>query len=116
MPKLNNNQSDLQLGFTRGLSPIMAALIVSEVILQAKLQTSNLYYIGYIRQSKGIWCCTPYVTLGELYYEVPPEIWKVIQDLYSDMSSQVKWNGYTCKNFNIKQGVMAKWGPFYSPV
>jgi len=54
MPKLNNNQSDLQLGFTRGLSPIMAALIVSEVILQAKLQTSNLYYIGYIRQSKGI--------------------------------------------------------------
>ena len=54
MPKLNNNQSDLQLGFTRGLSPIMAALIVSEVILQAKLQTSNLYYIGYIRESKGI--------------------------------------------------------------
>jgi hypothetical protein len=38
MPKLNNNQSDLQFGFTRGLSPIMAALIVSEVILQAKQQ------------------------------------------------------------------------------
>ena len=36
MPKLNNNQSDLQFGFTRGLSHIMAALIVSEVILQAK--------------------------------------------------------------------------------
>jgi hypothetical protein len=33
--------------------------------------------------------------LEKLYYEVPPEIWKVIQDLYSDMSSQVKWNGYT---------------------
>jgi hypothetical protein len=45
MPKLNNNQSDLQFGFTRGLSPIMAALIVSEVILQAKLQKSNLYLV-----------------------------------------------------------------------
>jgi hypothetical protein len=44
--------------------------------------------------------------LEKLYYEVPPEIWKVIQDLYSDMSSQVKWNGYTSKNFNIKQGVV----------
>jgi hypothetical protein len=43
--------------------------------------------------------------LEKLYYEVPPEIWKVIQDLYSDMSSQVKWNGHTSKNFNIKQGV-----------
>jgi type IV secretory pathway component VirB8 len=45
MPKLSNNQSDLQFGFTRGLSPIMAALIVSEVILQAKLQKSNLYLV-----------------------------------------------------------------------
>jgi hypothetical protein len=43
--------------------------------------------------------------LEKLYYEVPPEIWKVIQDLYSDMSSQVKWNGHTSKNFNIKQEV-----------
>ena len=43
--------------------------------------------------------------LEKLYHEVPPEIWKVIQDLYSDMSSQVKWNGHTRKNFNIKQGV-----------
>ena len=33
------------------------------------------------------------------------EIWKVIQDLYSDMSSQVKWNGHTSKHCNIKQGV-----------
>ena len=43
--------------------------------------------------------------LEKLYYEVPPEIWKVIQDLYSDMSSQVKWNGHTSKHCNIKQGV-----------
>ena len=56
MPKLNNNQSDLQFGLTRGLSPIMAALIVSEVILQAKQQKSNLYLVT---------CCTPYATFGE---------------------------------------------------
>ena len=43
--------------------------------------------------------------LEKFYYEVPPEIWKVIQDLYSDMSLQVKWIGYTSTNVNIEQGV-----------
>jgi hypothetical protein len=47
MPKLNNNQSDLQFEFTRGLSPIMAALIASEVILQAKQQKANLYLVTF---------------------------------------------------------------------
>ena len=98
MPKLNNNQSDLQFEFTRGLSPIMAALIVSEVILQAKQQKANLYLVTFDVVHHML-------LLEKLYYEVPPEIWKVIQDLYSDMSSQVKWNGYTSKYFNIKQGV-----------
>ena len=104
MPKLNNNQSDLQFGFTRGLSPIMAALIVSEVILQAKQQKSNLYLVTLDSQ-KAFDVVHHMLLLEKLYYEVPPEIWKVIQDLYSDMSSQVKWNGFTSKNFNIKQGV-----------
>ena len=104
MPKLNNNQSNLQFGFTRGLSPIMAALIVSEVILQAKQQKSNLYLVTLDSQ-KAFDVVHHFLLLEKLYYEVPPEIWKVIQDLYSDMSSQVKWNEFTSKNFNIKQGV-----------
>jgi hypothetical protein len=88
MPKLNNNQSDLQFGFTRGLSPIMAALIVSEVILQAKQQKSNIYLFTLDSQ-KAFDVVYHILLLEKLYYEVPPEIWKVIQDLYSDMSSQV---------------------------
>jgi hypothetical protein len=102
MPKLNNNQSDLQFGFTRGLSPIMAALIVSEVILQAEQQKSNLYMVTLDSQ-KAFDVVHHLLLLEKLYLEVPPEIWKVIQDLYSDMSSQVKWNGHASKNFNIKQ-------------
>jgi hypothetical protein len=104
MPKLNNNQSDLQFGFTRGLSPIMAAVIVSEVIIQAKQQKSNLYLVTLDSQ-KAFDVVHHILLLEKFYYEVPPEIWKVIQDLYSDMSSQVKWNGHTSTHFNIKPGV-----------
>ena len=43
MPDLNANQTELQFGFTTGLSPIMAALIVSEGILHAKQQNKNLF-------------------------------------------------------------------------
>ena len=53
MPKLNNNQSDLQFGFTRELSPIMAALIVSEVKSTGKT-TKIKSLFGNTRQSKGI--------------------------------------------------------------
>jgi hypothetical protein len=82
----------------------MAALIVSEVILQAKQQKSNLYLVTLDSQ-KAFDAVHHMLLLEKLYYEVPPEIWKVIKDMYSDMSSQVKWNGYTSKYFNIKQGV-----------
>jgi hypothetical protein len=65
--KLNNNQSDLQFGFTRGLSPIMAALIVSEVILQAKQQKSNLYLVTLDSQ-KAFDVVHHMLLLEKLYY------------------------------------------------
>ena len=43
MIDLNNNQSELQFGFTQGLSPIMAAFIVSEGIVHAKQHNLNLF-------------------------------------------------------------------------
>jgi hypothetical protein len=74
----------------------MAALIVSEVILQAKQQKSNLYLVTLDSQ-KAFDAVHHMLLLEKLYYEVPPEIWKVIKDMYADMSSQMKWNGYTRK-------------------
>ncbi|CAC5422704.1 unnamed protein product [Mytilus coruscus] len=43
MIDLNSNQSELQFGFTQGLSPIMAALIVSDGIVHAKQQNLNMF-------------------------------------------------------------------------
>ena len=73
MPKLNNNQSDVQFGFTRGLLPIMAALIASEVILQAKQQKSNLYLVT-LDKKKAFDVVHHMLLLEKPYYKVPPEI------------------------------------------
>ncbi|CAC5418574.1 unnamed protein product [Mytilus coruscus] len=45
------------------------------------------------------------ILLEKLYYEVPADVWKVIQNLYSNMSTEVKWNNHISKRFPIKQGV-----------
>ena len=41
--KLNYKQSDMQFGFTEGLSPMMASLIVSEVKAESIEQNSTVY-------------------------------------------------------------------------
>ena len=104
MPNLNKDQSDLQFGFTKGLSPIMAALIVSEGILHAKQQNKDLYLVTLDSQ-KAFDVVNHMILLEKLYFEVPADVWKVVQDLYTNMSTQVKWNGHTSKKFRMQQGV-----------
>ncbi|CAC5399980.1 unnamed protein product [Mytilus coruscus] len=45
------------------------------------------------------------ILLEKIYYDVPADVWKVIQNLYSNMSTEVKWNNHISKRFQIKQGV-----------
>ena len=43
MTDLNHNQSDLQYGFTKGLTPTMASLILSEAEMDARMRKRPLY-------------------------------------------------------------------------
>ena len=45
LEKVNIDQSDLQFGFTKNLSPSMSALICSEVINESKLEGQPLYLV-----------------------------------------------------------------------
>ncbi|VDI02365.1 Hypothetical predicted protein [Mytilus galloprovincialis] len=104
MIDLNNNQSELQFGFTQGLSPIMAALIVSEGIVHAKQQNLNLF-LATLDSQKAFDVVHHMILMEKLFYELPPDIWRVVQDLYTNMSSKIKWNSHLSKQFSIKQGV-----------
>ncbi|VDI19044.1 Hypothetical predicted protein [Mytilus galloprovincialis] len=113
MIDLNNNQSELQFGFTQGLSPIMAALIVSEGIVHAKQQNLNLF-LATLDSQKAFDVVHHMILMEKLFYELPPDIWRVVQDLYTNMSSKIKWNSHLSKQFSIKQGV--RQGEFYQPI
>ena len=43
LDELNNNQSDLQFGFIKGLSPFMASLILSEAVLDCSNWRTSIY-------------------------------------------------------------------------
>ncbi|CAC5363398.1 unnamed protein product [Mytilus coruscus] len=104
MTELNNNQSELQFGFTKGLSPIMAALLVSEGIVHAKQQDMTMF-LATLDSQKAFDVVHHMILLEKLFCEVPLDICKVVKDLYSNMSLKIKWNNYISKQFPIHQGV-----------
>ncbi|CAC5363410.1 unnamed protein product [Mytilus coruscus] len=104
MLDLNSNQSDLQFGFTQGLSPIMAALIVSEGTVHAKQQNLNMF-LATLDSQKAFDVVHHMILMEKLFYKLPADIWRVVQDLYSNMSSTIKWNSHLSKQFSINQRV-----------
>ena len=56
-----------------------------------------------------------HVILKKTLYDedIAPDLWSVVSDLYSDMSSKVKWHGELSDKFSIRQGV--RQGAILSP-
>ncbi|VDI21669.1 Hypothetical predicted protein [Mytilus galloprovincialis] len=104
MIDLDNNQSELQFEFTQELSPIIAALLVSEGIVHAKQQNLNMF-LATLDSQKAFDVVHHMILMDKLFYELPPDIWRVVQDLFSNMSSKIKWNSQISKQFSINQGV-----------
>jgi hypothetical protein len=98
-------QADLQFGFTRGLSPKMASLILRECIVNSRKDKQPLY-VCTLDAVKAFDTVSHALLLRKLYHEgVDLESWAVIKSLYEDMSSKVKWKGITSTTIDVKQGV-----------
>ena len=104
--KLNfSNQTELQFGFTKGLSPIMSSLILTEAKSEAKRTKSTLFYATFDVQS-AFGVVQHQILLDKLLdRNVSPTFWLIIRELYNGLTTKVKWLGTLSESFPLRQSV-----------
>ncbi|KAK3101100.1 hypothetical protein FSP39_000927 [Pinctada imbricata] len=99
------NQSTLQFGFTKGISPLMAALIVSETISEY-MENNRPIYMSFLDSQKAFDVVAHTSMKCKLFHQgINQHIWNVIDNLYTSLSSKVLWKGNVSSKFSILQGV-----------
>ena len=105
MTDLNHNQSDLQYGFTKGLTPTRISLILSEAEADAKMRKQTLF-IATLDTQKAFDVVDHTILLNKLYEEgINQKIWLIIRELYSGLAAKIKWKSVLYDSFKVFQGV-----------
>ncbi|MES9881858.1 MAG: reverse transcriptase family protein [Sedimenticola sp.] len=103
--QLNCNQSELQCGFTKCLSPAMASLLLSEAIIDSTSKKEPLY-IATLDSQKAFDVVHHTILLKKLYYQgITGRLWSIIRLLYTNLTAKVKWAGEVSESLKIQQGV-----------
>ena len=101
-----NNMTDLQFGFTEGLNPIMASLLISEAKCEKIKKNSKGINIGILDVQSAFNVVQHKIVLDKLIDQsIHPTLWLIIKDLYSGLTSKVKWAGELSESFDILQSV-----------
>lgn len=96
----------MQFGFTPGLSPNMAALIVSEVC--AEISAQEPLYITTLDSQKAFDVVNHNILLDKLHnLGMDLEFWNLIYEMYEGPSATVKWQRLKSGSFSVKQGVLS---------
>ena len=99
------HQDELQFGFSKGYSPVMAALIVTELIGEAK-SLNRTIYIASLDARKAFDVVDHNILLHTLYDEgCDLDAIRTFQELYSGLRNKVVWRGQDSKEYDVKQGV-----------
>lgn len=105
LDRLKISQSSMQFGFTRGLSPTMASLLVSEAYTDNNNTSGNIY-LATLDAQKAFDVVDHTILLDKLYHhKVHPDLWLLVKNLYEGLTSRVKWMGELSDSFRIQQGV-----------
>ena len=98
-------QSDLQFGFTEGLSPVMASLCLTEVACEAHNEGEELVLTGLDVQ-KAFDTVNHVIMLQTLHQNgLPLQWWRLVDSLYTDAVEYVEWEGCKSHEYTVRQGV-----------
>ena len=98
-------QSPLQFGFTSGISPNFAALIITEVMNQAKSNKSPLY-LELIDTSKAFDVVNHRGMLNSAYRQgIHGQLWRILDFMYTNIRSMVNHEGETSNPFPELHGI-----------
>jgi hypothetical protein len=104
-PLIHNMQNPTQRGFTKGSSPMNAALPVEEayIILTDEKQNGHLVLLD----AKAAFDKIIHLHLfWRMYHaEIQDKTWTIIKSLHHNAESYIKWAGSTSDCFNVGMGV-----------
>lgn len=110
LPKLDPyfKQSPKQFGFTTGVPILLAALLVSDAKAETQLQSLAPLLMVTIASQKAFDVVSHVILLDKLYEtDIHPKLWKVIDNMYTGMSSKVKWSNGVSDTFSIQGGILS---------
>lgn len=99
------HQNRAQRGFTRGSSPLNAALPVEEMYREMK--DLKLEFDLILLDAKSAFDVVVHEHLLRRIYQagIDNTHWSLISSMYSNAKSAVKWNGQISESFPVDQGV-----------
>ena len=93
------------MALLEGLNPIMASLLISEAKCEKKKNSKGIN-IGILDVQSAFDVVQHKIMLDKLIDQsIHPTLWLIIKDLYSGLTSKVKWAGELSESFDILQGV-----------
>ena len=102
---LKSSQNKLQRGFTEGVSPLHAGLIISEAYFEAKDNKTDLILQTFDAEKAFdiVWHDS---LLRKLFIDgVGGDLWLLVQSLHTDAHTLIKWNGELSNEITLQQGI-----------